>query len=316
MKNQLNRELIEGLNESNNQEFAERVNDLVYGLMGEVVNSISLKSPFVRMDKCVLIPVNEVYLGSFCQLSEYTYFLGVENTQIEFNSSLKKNWWKYIWREFRASWRLGRKKKYKKIKNKAQTVENVEKYKLSDLRHDVVSKLAENLSETSIVYEYPRYVSIIGKDDFGTGVKVNIFVCIYDSNTDTYKMFKENKNKFFSINFGKSYQNLENKKKECGQMFVNMVKIFNALYSKAYDRIPNQILIESLMFNCPKILFDKKDVYQTFVNVANYIRLKDPKSFVSVCDEAKNIFDEPLIVKSGSQLEFGKIINMLDRYKY
>ena len=319
MKSQLNRAVIEGLSESTNKIFAENVNEIVYSLVSQAMEEISIKSPFIKLEKCNLIPVNEIYLGAFCQLSEYDYFLGVENTQIEFNSKVKKNWWKYVWREFKASWRIGRKKKYKKKKKaveETKTPVTVERYKLSDLRHDLMFKIADQITATSMVYEYPQKLSIVGSDDFGTGVRINIFVTIFDSRTGTFKLYKENKNHFIEVNFGQRFENLDEKREQCGEIFVDIARVFNALYSKAYDRIPNQILIESLLFGCPNSLFDENDVYKTFLNISNYIRIKDPRSFKSICDPSKSLFDEPLIVRSNAQVDFGKLINMLDRFKY
>lgn len=318
MKSLLNREIIEGLNESSNGLFAENVTNTVFSLVSQAVEQIALKSPFVQLEKCNIVPVNEIYIGAFSQLSEYDYFLGIENTQIEFNSKVKKNWWKYLWREFRASWRIGRKKKYKKKKNQevVKTPVTIEKYKLSDFRRDLMYRLADQVTETSMVYEFPYYVSLIGSDDFGTGVKINIYVTIYESSTGTYKLYKESKNKFIDVNFGKRFDNLEKKYAECGEMFISTAKIFNALFSKVYDKIPNQIVLESLLVNCPNSLYDQNDVYKTFVNVANYIRIKNPKSFASVCDPNKSMFDDPLVFRTNAQVDYGKIVNMLDRFKY
>lgn len=318
MKSLLNREIIEGLNESCNGLFAENVTNTVFSLVSQAIEQISIKSPFVQVEKCNIVPANEVFMGAFSQLSEYDYFLGVENTQIEFNSKVKKNWWKYIWREFRASWRISRKKKYKKKKNQGavKTPVMVEKYKLSDLRRDLMYRLADQVTETSIVYEFPYCVSLVGSDDFGTGVKINIYVAIYDSAKDTYKLYKESKNKFIEVCFGDRFEKLQDKYNKCGEMFVNMAKIFNALYSKVYDKIPNQIVLESLLVNCPDSLYDPSDVYKTFVNVANYIRIRTPRSFTSVCDSNKSMFDDPLVTRTNAAIDFGKIVNMLERFKY
>ncbi|MBP3431721.1 MAG: hypothetical protein J6K39_02575 [Clostridia bacterium] len=319
MKSQLDRELIEGLNESSNQEFFENVNEIMYELVTNVITDISAKSPFVRVEKCILQPANEIFTGAFSQRSTYDYFLGVDNTQIEFNSKTKKNHWKYIWREFKASWRLG-KKKYKKSKKEKQqheqALQSIDKYKLSDFRHDIVNKMAQYLTDTSIIYEHMRNISIIGADDFGTGVKVNVYIGVYDSKRKVFKLFNEAKNKFTEVDFADRFSNIEYKQEECGEMYVNMIKIFNALFAKAHKRVPNQILVESLVYNCPKVLFDQKDVYKTFVNVANYIRLVNPRDLVSICNPAKNIFEEPLILGNSSQLDFSKIISLLDKFKY
>ena len=320
MKNLLNREIIEGLNSSSNENFAENVTSTVFSLVSDAIEKICIKSPFVQLEKCNIIPVNEIYLGAFSQLSEYSYFLGVENTEIEFNSKVKKNWWKYLWREFKASWRIGRKKKYKKKKRGEEeakkTPVTIEKYKVSDLKKDLMYRLADQITETSMVYEFPYCLSLVGSDDFGTGVKINIYVTIYDASTDTYKLYKESKNKFISVNCGKRYENLDKKYGACGAMFVSMAKIFNSLFSKIYDKIPNQIVLESLLANCPDVLYDKNDVYKTFVNVANYIRIRNPKTFTSICDSSKTLFEDPLVFRTNAQADYGKIINMLDRFKY
>ena len=317
MKNPLDRQLIESLNESNNQEFLENVNSYVYDLMDNVMEEISQKSPFIRMDKCVLQPVNEISTGSFTQLSEYDYFLGVDNPQIESNSKTRKNFWKRAWREFKAAWRLGR-KKYKKTKESREglSTQTSEKYKLNNLKHDLLKKTAEYLQPTSIVTEYSNYISMVGSEDFGTGVKINIYVCMYDSKNNLFKLYNDVKNKYKIVDFGKRFSNIDLKVQECGQMYLDMIKIFNAIFSKAYNRVPNQILIESLLFNCPNVLFDEDDVFKTFVNVANYIRLANPKSIASICDTSKNIFEEPLILGGNKQVDFSRVISMLDRFKW
>lgn len=317
MKSELNKQLIESLNESNNKDFMENVNDLVYNLVSSAVKEVSEKSPFVSLDKCILIPANEISTGAFTQLSTYDYFLGIENAQIELNTKTPKNILKFAWREFRASWRVGR-KKYKKNKKKGNEIvpQPLEKYQLSDFQHDILMKIVDLLSETSMIYEYPRHISMVGREDFGTNVKVNIYVCCYESKSDSFKLYAENKNKFTTITFGTRFDNISYKLDECGEIFIDMIKILNAMYSKTYNRIPNQILIESLVFNCPNILFDKKDVYKTFVNIANYIRITTPGSISSICNTTKSIFEEKLIVDSGKQVEYSKVINMLDKFKY
>ena len=313
MKNQLNRDLIEELNESNNPEFLDNVNDKMYDLISCTISDISLKSPFIKPDKCVFFPVNELYTCAVSQLSELTYFLGVENPQIEFNSKKKSNFWKNFWREFKASWRLG-KKKYKKEK-KSVSVAAVDKYNLIDFKHDIVKTLADYLRQTSVVYEYNSHLSIVGIDDFVTNVRINIIVCCYDSHKNLYKIYNQQKNKYFVVDFGNRFSNIAYKVKTCGLVYVDMIKLINILYSKKYNKIPNQILVESLLFDCPNLLFGD-DVYRTFVNVANFIRLANPQSFLSICDGSKTIFQDELITKNNSQLDFSKIIKMLDDFKY
>lgn len=316
MKAQIDRDLIEGLNESSNRHYAENVNSMVYELVANAVRDIGEISPFVNPEKCFLVPANESATGAFSQLSEYDYFLGIDNKQIEFNSKTRKNYWKFIWREFRASWRIGRKKYKKEKKNVQPKLESVEKYKLSDFRYDLTRKMANYLSETTLLFNTPNGVSIVGKEDFGTNTRINIYVCCYDSKTEVYKMFNEAKNKYFDVCFGTRFELLDRKDKETNGQFVDMLKIFNALFSKNYNKIPNQILLESLLYNVPNKLYYDGDFYRTFVNVSNYLRLSNPKNFVSICSGERNIFEEPLIIKANAQVDFGKIVTMLDNYKY
>lgn len=315
MKTELSRQLIESLNESSNAEFHDRVNDMVFNLVSQALSDLSEKSAFVVLDKCILLPVNEICTGATSQLSTYDYFLGIENPQIEMNTKTQKNFWKFAWREFRASWRLGR-KKYKMRKNDKVSIEKLEKYQLSDFRHDLVDAMANHLTETTMLYERMRKISIVGREDFGSKVKINIFVSLYDSTKNSFKLYSENKNKFSEFSFGDRFENLENKKSTCKTAFTDMIKLFNVIYSKTYNRIPNQILIESLIYGCPNLLFKENDVFQTFVNVANFIRLEHPKEFKSICNENTTIFDDKLILGAGHQVEYGKIINMLDNFKY
>ena len=268
MRDQLNKNLIEDLDDSFNSEFVDTINNYVYNLVSNVIHDISSLSPFVKADRCYLQPANEICTNAITQLSEYDYFLGIDNPQIELNSKTKKNFWKYAWREFKASWRLGR-KKYKKQKQETRSVESIEKYKLSDFKQDFITNLANYLSTTSVIYEHMQHISIVGKDDFGSGVKINIYFTIYDSKNNAFKFYNEIKNKYKTFSFGDRFSNMDLKYEECGEMFDSAVRTFNSLFSKRYNRVPNQILIESLVFNCPKILFIENDLYQTFLNIAN-----------------------------------------------
>lgn len=315
MKVEIDRDLIEGLNESSNRHFVEKVNDRVYELVANAVRDISEISPFVNPEKCVLVPANEAVTGAFSQLSEYDYFFGIENKQIELNSKTRKNFWKFVWREFKASWRIGRKKYKKEKKNAQPKLESIDKYRLSDFQYDMTRKLADYLSETTLLFN-GDCISIVGKEDFGTNTKINIYVCCYDSKTDTFKMFNQTKNKYFDVCFGTRFELIEEKAKATDGQFVDMLKIFNALFAKNYNKIPNQILLESLLYNVPTKLFCKDDIYRTFVNVSNYLRISNPKNFVSICKGERSVFEEPLVIKSNSQVDFGKIVTMLDNYKY
>lgn len=317
MKYDLNKDLIEGLHDSTNQEYVDKLNNLVYALVGDVIASLSDKSSFIQEDKVVLVPANELYLQALCSQSEYTYFLGVSNKEIELNSTDKKHFFKNLWKRFKRAWRVTRRKRKKKKKDdEMYDVEstNITKYNIDDLRHDIIFYLSNKVTATSVIYDYEDYISIIGKEDFGSNVKINIYVCMYDDKAEVFKMYNYRKNKFFDVDFNERFRNLDAKVGRCGQSFINLVQVYNSLYAKAYNKVPNQILIESLLFACPDILFTD-DLYQTFINVSNYIRMTDVSSIRSICNNDKSIFQEKLITLKSAQIDFSKLIKLLDRYK-
>lgn len=318
MKNHLDRNLVESLSESSKSEFSEKINEVVCSVVSDALNELCEKSPLVRMDKCLLMPVNETYMGAFSQLSEYTYFLGVDNVQIELNSTVKKNWFKYIWKEFKTAWRMRKNKPKKKKKNEIEEIKHdfePSKYRIIDLKSDLASKIANYVTESSLVTEKQDRITIIGNDDFGVGVRVNIYVCCYDSNKNIFKIYDQPHNKFINIDFGKRFENLDNLIQKHGQEFVDLAKVFNAIFSKKYDKIPSQIMIESLLFNCPEKLF-VGDLYQSFLNVTNYIRVKSPKSFMSICNPEISMYDDNIFLLSNGQIDFSRLMNALDDFQF
>ena len=312
----LSRELVESLNDSSKQEYAVKLNDFVARLVTSAIRDIEEKSPFIKLDKCVFTPVDEVYLGSFCQLSEYNYYLGIDNPEIAFNSTKKRNWWKYVWKQFKSAWRLRRKKRRRKKDPPEPKPITFEKYKITDFKNDLMMKMAPYLQETTMLYDFPDHVSLYGPDDFGTGVKVNIFVCYFESETRTLKLYRESKNKFVDIHFQNRFNNLDKKIEWVGGMFINMAKLLNQTFAKFYGYVPSQVIIESLLYACPNNMFIKDDVYKSFVNIANYIRFKDPKTIVSICDETTPFLKDNLVLLTGSSTDYSKLVKMLDTFKY
>ncbi len=317
MKFNLSKDLIEGLRDSTNEDSIARLNNLVSELMGQVMEDLSSKSSFIQPDKVILEPVNEIYLGAISACSEYTYFLGVANKEIELNSLDKKHYIKNLWKRFVRAWKVSRaKKKRKKDKteNSVEPIRNIAKYTIDDLKSDVVYYLSNYVTSSTIIYEYYDHISILGKEDFGTNVKINIYICMYDDKNEVYKLYNNAKNRFMEIDFKQRFKNLNTKIQDCGDSFVNMVKVFNSLFSKAFNKVPNQIMIESLLFACPNVLF-KDDLYETFINIANFIRLNDVTAIRSICDNSKTVFKDKLVLESNGQVDFSRLIKLLDNYK-
>ena len=316
MKRDLNKDLIEGLRDSTNVEFVDNLNYATFALVNQALIDLSNKSSYIQPEKAYLTPVNEIYLHAMTSQSEYTYFLGIANTEIELNSLDKKHYFKNLWKRFVRAFKMSRKKKKKKRKDKEITPTvsvTKEKYTIDELKNDFIYYLSNLISTSSIIYEYEDHISIIGKEEFGTNVKINIYITMYDEKNGIFKMYNARKHRYYEVDLNERFKNLDKKINSC-ENFVNVVKIYNSLYSKAYNKVPNQILIESLVFNCPDILFEH-DVYQTFLNVSNYIRMTDTDALRSICNNSKSVFKEKLIVDAGAQVEFARLLRVLDNYK-
>ena len=315
MKRDLSKDLIEGLRDSTNLEFVNNLNFTVFSLVDQALRDLSNKSSFIQPEKAYFMPVNEIYTGATTSQSAYAYFLGIANTEIELNSTDKKHLFKNFWKRIVRAWKMSKKKKKKKkkIEERSLTVVTKEKYTIDDLRNDFVYYLSNLISTSSIIYEYEDHIMVVGKEDFGTNVKINIYITMYDEKNGVFKMYNGRKNRYYDVDLNERFKNLANKMESC-ENFVNMIKIYNSIYSRAYSKVPNQILIESLVYNCPAVLFEH-DVYQTFLNVSNYIRMIDVDALRSICDNTKSIFKEKLIIDAGAQVEFAKLIRVLDSYK-
>ncbi len=315
MKRDLSKDLIEGLRDSTNLEFVNNLNFTVFSLVDQALKALSNKSSFIQPEKAYFMPVNEIYTGATTSQSAYAYFLGIANTEIELNSTDKKHLFKNFWKRIVRAWKMSKKKKKKKkkIEERSLTVVTKEKYTIDDLKNDFVFYLSNLISTSSIIYEYEDHIMVVGKEDFGTNVKINIYITMYDEKNGVFKMYNGRKNRYYDVDLNERFKNLANKMESC-ENFVNMIKIYNSIYSRAYSKVPNQILIESLVYNCPAVLFEH-DVYQTFLNVSNYIRMIDVDALRSICDNTKSIFKEKLIIDAGAQVEFAKLIRVLDSYK-
>lgn len=315
MKRDLSKDLIEGLRDSTNLEFVNNLNFTVFSLVDQALKDLSNKSSFIQPEKAYFMPVNEIYTGATTSQSAYAYFLGIANTEIELNSTDKKHLFKNFWKRIVRAWKMSKKKKKKKkkIEERSLTVVTKEKYTIDDLKNDFVFYLSNLISTSSIIYEYEDHIMVVGKEDFGTNVKINIYITMYDEKNGVFKMYNGRKNRYYDVDLNERFKNLANKMESC-ENFVNMIKIYNSIYSRAYSKVPNQILIESLVYNCPAVLFEH-DVYQTFLNVSNYIRMIDVDALRSICDNTKSIFKEKLIIDAGAQVEFSKLIRILDNYK-
>lgn len=322
MKININRRLIQGIIDSANPEFIYSMDEKIQNIIVNVVDDLSNRCPYVSLNNTILQPVNEVFTGGFSSNAQFCYFLGVENTQIEMNTIEKKHFWKSLKRKFLNAWyktRSVKKRKRKKDKDieqenvpESQEKKTASNYKLVHLKLDIQDALLNFLSETSIVYYFNKYLKIIGKDDFGTEVEVLLYIVLFDSEKNIYKMYNSKKNKFLEIDFKDRFKNLIEKSERVGDNFVNMIKIFNSIYKLGLDDNANQILIESLLYNVPDKLFEGDDIYSCFIKIVNYLRITNATNFVSIANSEKTIFKDILFYGSSSAVDFTRFLRLFD----
>ena len=113
---------------------------------------------------------------------------------------------------------------------------------------------------------------------------------------------------FITIDFRQRYMNIGKKIDEANSSFRDVLRIYNALYLNLMEEKPNMIMLESLLYNCPNNLFTD-DIYQSFLNTANYLFVTSIFQLKSVCDENTKLVNESLCKGDLSQISrFLKLI--------
>ncbi len=313
MKVQISKSLIESIIRNENTQYIESTNEKVNSLLSYCVDELSRKSAFISLDNTILQPMNELITGAFTDNSNFVYFLGIDNAQLEINTLSATQFWKkfkeriiYAWQNRNPKKKKKRKKKNKDIEEKKLPEFNPEKYNLYTLCEDLQNTLASNLSVTSIVYRENNRLRIVGKDDFGSSVQIIIYPVFTDG--EVYKYFVDKKKGFIKINNDLRVTALESKVNSVGESFIDLLKVFNVLYYNANRVLPNQIFMESLLCNCPNELFSE-NVYDSFTKILNYLTMSNIKNFKSIVNPNKDIFVDQLC--GNSAYGYRKMINML-----
>ncbi len=314
MKGIFNREFIESLAKTDNTDFSANLQESVLNVVSNSIYELSTKIPFISQDTVIFQPANETFNGAFTSVSEYVYLLGLNSPQIEMNCLSNTDGFKKFWQRVSLAWKEGRRKSKKRKKKEEELKKQPnfqdfepEKYNLESFLADFQSALCQNLSETTLIYNSGKSLIIQGKDDFGYLTKIVLIpVILRDGN---FKYFIDRKRGFLDINFSERAQNFEEKNERVGQNFNIMLKLFNNVFKNVTKQNMNQIFIESLLFNIPDDFFDGDDIYQIFLNIINYLNMKDLSQFVSIDNKEIKLNKNPLI--QNSFLTFMKFLNKI-----
>lgn len=262
-----------------------------------------------------IMPINEFYTGAISPNSTFDVFLILTSSQLEFNSiKLNKNKLKNFSNRIKIAWqdqkinkkkkrRWWRKSENKLLDNQLPKTRDKNKYNIFDFNRDLLNMIARYITQTTICSLERGVITINGESlPFKTRIipVVNKF--------GSYNFFLENKGKFINIDFKNRFKNLDRMIEKFGNNFLVLLRIFNTLYFNLYNASPNQIFIESLVFNLPSEVFLKKSNYESFVFAINFLINTNLSTLNSISD-SKKIYEDKLCETNINQIKdfFNKI---------
>lgn len=302
------------------QEFARDVDETsflnAYSVIFETINNafdiIKKRNPYIINYE--IFVANEAFSKTEFVSSTLDIFVVLNAVQIELNSYKKKNnkfvsSLKLFWKEFKDNLVLFRSKKkekeryYKQIEKKSTQLNT---YNVNMLYNDLMLQMSNFLYEKTKLEVQNNRIVIVGDEEFG--ININIYP-VFNTSENTYKLYNIKNDKVVLIDFKERFVNYSKKEELTNGQFSQQVRIFNNLFWNCIKHSPNQIFIESLIYNCPNELF-VDSLYLTTINLINYIKNSTMQTFLSICDENIIVFNEPLNTTS-LQIAL-KFINNID----
>ncbi len=317
----ISKELIVSIAEQENIKYIKNISKKLNMILSSALKKMSEKISYVNLDNIILQPINELMSGALVDNSDFIYFLGIKNAQLEMNTARKIPLWQNIVNRFKFAWenrKSSKRKKRKKLfrrKKEAKTINlsdykfDPSKYNIYNLTEDLQNAIIEYLSASSIVYLNGNLLQIIGKEDFGSNVQILIYLVSYDGNK--FKYYAGKKLGYKEIDVQNRYNILQEKINNIGDNFLKIIKILNSLYYNVNRYIPNQVFIESIVASCPEDFFIGDDIYKIFLKIINYFTIKTLKNVKSINDPSKTIHQDD--VCGNCMFGFNKMLNMINK---
>ena len=292
----LNSKIVNDLAVSASYKSFKNAYDYVSSCINEVMDNIMNRNPYIS-DYTLLI-CNEAFTGCEIAASSIDIFLALNAIQLELNyTTNNKNKFvdklKAFWSNFRKNFRLynSRKVSKKKVDKAEKKIIETTNYSVKDLYNDIQIQLIKMCSKSTTIKLYNNKISIVDKSELG--VDINIYPVFINENK--YNMYDWTNGKSITIDFRDRYKNVNHMYNCTKQMSRIQTRILNSLFYNVFKQVPNQIFTESLIFNVPMELF-QNDIYETTVNIINFIKNGNLIKFKSICNENTLLFDEPLNV--------------------
>lgn len=265
-------------------------------IIDNALSDIKKNNAFL-VGNCEILPINEFYNGAVSPNSTLDVLLILTSSQLEFNTvkfnkNKFKNFWnkiKYAWKHRKDDSRRSRRRQQKQVKKIEIVLKDKTKYDMYEFKQDLLNSIVNYISPTTICSIESGVIKINGES---LPFKTRIFPVI--NKFGSYNYFLERKNKFINLDFKDRFKIINEMTENYGEKYLAILRIFNALYFNIYNTSPNQIFIESLIFNLPREAFLKKSDYETFVFAVNYFININLNNLKSCVDPTKKIYEDTL----------------------
>ena len=319
-RGELTRGLIESIIRNDNIEYVDAVDEKIKAIVSNAVEDLSKQISYVNLNNVILQPANELLNGAMTDNSKFVYFLAVDNAQIDLNTSRSSRFWKnfknriiYAWNNRKVKKKVSRRKRRKAEESFQQEKFNFDpaNYNIYNLAEDLQTALSKYMLPTTILYLNDNRLTIVGKEDFGSNTQIVLILVLYDG--EKFKYFVNKKRGYISVDFTERIQSLNEKIDRVGGVFIEVLKIFNVLYYDVNNYTPNQIFMESVLYNCPDNLFEKNEAYKSFIKIINYLSMHSLKEFKSVENHKNTIFKDQLCGNTATG--FARLLSQLSNIK-
>lgn len=307
MKNSvlLDKSLIENLS---SYQTPDNLNMSLYEIEELIDNctmQIATNNNLINLNNVELQLAGDYANNTVTENSNLDIYLIVKSGQIELNSvkvlqTKKVKFWNKIkeaWNKYKLDKKNKRRFFKRKNKEKYYTPEEALKHKklytVQSLKEDYFNRISEQLSNLSVIYNYPEKITILSKEELG--YKINLIPAFIHDDGEL-RVWNNKQNKFISVYFENGLKLLNEKNENINNysqnnnVFLNCIKVYKGLAYNIFQTT-NYSFVESLLYNCPNEIFEG-DLFNAFVRSLNYLKNAHIEDFYSIYNEQETMFKE------------------------
>ena len=319
MKNKVsvfNESLIEEFAKQLNPQYVDSVFNDINQILANSINKLCERRPIITSYNTII--VNECSTFTECQTSSMDMFVVISSPQLKLSTvNLNKNYLKKWLNKLKIAYNQTKKQPKKRSrfrKNKKQKTEqqkpmidiSEKKYTIVKFKQDLMYMMANFLTDKTVLFVNKYGISLKSSDELG--MNINMFF-VFENGEGKYKLFDASNFKFIDIELGYRYKFVHEKSIITNDDYRKVLRIFNGLYLNVMSKPLNQILIESILYNCPTELFTGT-TNEMFLKILNYINFKSLSEMVCITDYNKCLLECNLIRKNDVN-EFKRFLKIL-----